>query len=148
MPYALFRKLGKGEEDLIKTDMMLKDFEGNVSSARRALCVDLTIGSKTLPTTFFVVNGKGSYNLLLGRDWIHANCCIPSTMQQCVIQWVGDFVEMVNANSSFSIATADAQPWSCETVSCISGKVWDTDFLKVSDFGLQPIQAAGSKKSS
>jgi hypothetical protein len=81
-PYAMFRKLGKGEEDLIKTDMMLKDFEGNVSPARGALCVDLTIGSKTLPTTFFVVNGKGSYNLLLGRDWIHANCCIPSTMQK------------------------------------------------------------------
>jgi hypothetical protein len=87
-PYAMFRKLEKGEEDLIKTDMMLKDFEGNVSPARGALYIDLTIGSKTLPTTFFVVNGKGSYNLLLGCDWIHANCCIPSTMHQCVIQWV------------------------------------------------------------
>jgi hypothetical protein len=109
MPYAMFRKLGKGEEDLIKTDMMLKDFEGNVSPARGALCIDLTIGSKTLPTNFFVVNGKGSYNLLLGCDWIHANCCIPSTMHQCVIQWVGDSVEIVNADSSFSIAAADAQ---------------------------------------
>jgi hypothetical protein len=55
---------------------------------------------------------------------------------------------MVNADSSFSIAAADAQQWSCEMVSCISGKVWDTDFLKVSDFGLQPIQAVSSKKSS
>jgi hypothetical protein len=109
MPYVMFRKLGKGEEDLIKTDMMLKDFEGNVSPARGALCVDLTIGSKTLPTTFFVVNGKGSYNLLLGRDWIHANCCIPSTMHQCVILWIGDSVEMVNAGCSFSIAATNAQ---------------------------------------
>jgi hypothetical protein len=107
-PYAMFRKLEKGEEDLIKTDMMLKDFEGNVSPTRGALCVDLTIRSKSLPTTFFVVNGKGSYNFLLGRDWIHENCCIPSTMHQCVIQWVGDSVEMVNANSSFSIAAVDA----------------------------------------
>jgi hypothetical protein len=55
---------------------------------------------------------------------------------------------MVNADSSFSIAAADTQQWSCEMVSCISGKVWDTDFLKVSDFGLQPIQAVSSKKSS
>jgi len=39
-------------------------------------------GSKTLPTTFFVISGKGAYNLLLGRDWIHANCCIPCTMHQ------------------------------------------------------------------
>ena len=66
MPYSIFRKLGKGEQDLVKMDMMLKDFEGNVSPARGALCVDLTIGSKTLPTTFFVINDKGSYNLLLG----------------------------------------------------------------------------------
>jgi len=40
----------------------------------------LTIGSKTLPTTFFVISGKCAYNLLLWRDCIHANCCIPSTM--------------------------------------------------------------------
>ena len=53
MPYAVFRKIGKGEADLIKTDMMLKDFEGKVTPARGACCVDLTIGSKTLPTTFF-----------------------------------------------------------------------------------------------
>jgi len=31
MPYAVYRKLGKGDQDLTKTDMMLKDFEGNVS---------------------------------------------------------------------------------------------------------------------
>ena len=86
MPYVMLHKLGKSQDDLTKTDMMLKDFEGVVSPTLGALCVDITIGSKTLPTTFFVINGKCSYNLLLGRDWIHANCCIPSTMHQCLIQ--------------------------------------------------------------
>ena len=90
------------QDDLTKTDMMLKDFEEVVSPALWALCVDLIIGSKTSPTTFFVINGKGSYSLLLGRDWIHANCCIPSTMHQCLIQWVDDAVEIVSADSSFS----------------------------------------------
>ena len=47
MPYAMLRKLGKGSEDLTKMDMMLKDFERVVSPAVGALCVDLTIGSKT-----------------------------------------------------------------------------------------------------
>jgi len=68
MPYAVYRKLGKGDQDLTKTDMMLKDFEGNVSPVKGAICVELTIGSKTLPTTFFVISGKGAYNLLLGKD--------------------------------------------------------------------------------
>jgi len=90
MSYVTLRKLGLGEEDLIQTDMMLTDFEGDVSPARGAIRVDLTIESKTLPTTFFIINGKGSYAILLCRDWIHANCCIPSTMHQCLIQWIGD----------------------------------------------------------
>ena len=34
MPYTTFRKLGKGPGDLIETDMMLKDFEGNASKTR------------------------------------------------------------------------------------------------------------------
>ena len=105
--------------------MMLKDFEGAVSPAKGAICVDLTIGSKTLPTTFFVINGKGSYSMLLGRDWIHANCCIPSTMHQCVIQWVGNYVEIVHADSSFSIATTDPEVWHGLGQRCISSEAWE-----------------------
>jgi hypothetical protein len=67
MPYTNFRKLGKRLEDLIETDMMLKDFGGNASETRGAINVELTIGSKTLLATFFVIYGKGSYSLLLGR---------------------------------------------------------------------------------
>ena len=37
MPYATYRKLGLGEEDMIQTDMMLKDFEGAVSPAKEAI---------------------------------------------------------------------------------------------------------------
>ena len=33
-PYTTFCKLGKGPEDLIETDMMLKGFGGNVSKTR------------------------------------------------------------------------------------------------------------------
>jgi hypothetical protein len=148
MPYVMLRKLGKSSDDLTKMDMMLKDFEGVVSPALGALCVDLTIGSKTLPTTFFVINGKGSYSLLLGRDWIHANCCIPSTMYQCLIQWIGDTIEVVSANSSFSIASTEAHTWSCETAYCFSSKAWETDFLKTADYEQTPIQAVGSSDES
>jgi hypothetical protein len=80
MSYTMLCKIGKSNEDLTQTDMMLVDFEGNVSPAQGAICVKLTIDSKTLPTAFFIIKGRGSYNLLRGRDWIHANCCIPSTM--------------------------------------------------------------------
>jgi len=68
MPYTTFHKLGKGPGDLLKTDMMLKDFGGNASKTQGVVNVELTIGSKTLPTTFFVIVGKGTYNLLLDHD--------------------------------------------------------------------------------
>nr|CAE05825.1 OSJNBa0028M15.17 [Oryza sativa Japonica Group] len=101
MPYATFRKLGRNAEDLIKTNMVLKDFGGNPSETKGGLNVELTVGNKTIPTTFFVIDGKGSYSLLLGRDWIHANCCIPSAMHQCLIKWQGDKIEIVPTDSYY-----------------------------------------------
>ena len=37
MPYTTFHKLRKGLEDLLETDMMLKDFSGNASKTRGQL---------------------------------------------------------------------------------------------------------------
>ena len=68
MSYTTFCRLGKGPGDLIETDIMLKDFGGNASKTWGTMNVELTIGSKTLLTTFFVIDGKGSYSLLLCRD--------------------------------------------------------------------------------
>lgn len=84
--------------------------------------MEVTVGSKTLPTTFFVIDGKASYVALLGRDWIHANCCVPSTMYQFLIQWVGDHVEIVQANKFVDVATVDFLPASLEALPCLSGK--------------------------
>jgi hypothetical protein len=56
--------------------------------------------------TFFVVDVKGCYNMLLGWDWIHANECVPSTLHQCVIQWISDEVEVVQADEKVCVAMA------------------------------------------
>jgi hypothetical protein len=144
MPYTMLRKIGKSDEDLTQTDKMLVDFEGNVSPAQGAICVELTLSSKTLPTTFFVIKGRGSYNLLLGQDWIHANCCIPSTMHQCIIKWIRDLMEVVQGETFLIVAATEAQGWTYDRVSCISGKAWDTKYPKVSDFVLKPVQAVSS----
>jgi hypothetical protein len=69
------------------------------------------IRSKTFLTTFFVIEGKGAYSLLLGRDWIHANCCIPSTMHQQLIQWVDDDIEVVQEDDSLSVANVEPAFW-------------------------------------
>jgi hypothetical protein len=53
-----------------------------------------------------VVNVKGRYNVLLGHDWIHTKWCVPSTLHQCVVQWVGDVVEVIRADDSAYVAMA------------------------------------------
>ena len=58
---------------------------GDPISAKGVASMELTIGSKTLATAFFVSEVKGNFNLILGRDWIHANQCIPSTLHQLLI---------------------------------------------------------------
>jgi len=59
MPYTTFRKLGMTNEEFLKTDMVLRDFAGNPSDTRGAVHAKLMIGSKTLVTTFLVIDGKG-----------------------------------------------------------------------------------------
>ena len=123
----------------METDMMLKDFRGNTSKTWGVINVKLTIGSKTLLATFFVIDEKGSYSLLLGRDWIHANYYIPSTMHQCLIQWHGDDVELVHVDESMSIAIADLVFWELGDFKCFFGKSWEGGFIKISNESQQSM---------
>ncbi|KAK1641559.1 hypothetical protein QYE76_059364 [Lolium multiflorum] len=121
MPYSMLRRLGHSSDDLIKTNITLSDFNGQASEAKGVLNVELTVGRKTIPTAFFIVDSKSNYAVLLGRDWIHANCCIPSTMHQCIIQWDGDEVEVVQADDSIEISLAAMSVWEADNQEPLSG---------------------------
>jgi hypothetical protein len=109
MPYSLYKKLGGQDEDLIKTNMTVIGVGGSeLISAKGVASMELTIGSKTLVTAFFILEVQGNYNLILGRDWIHANQCVPSTLHQFLVQWIGDEVEVVHGNTSSFVALADS----------------------------------------
>jgi len=41
------------------------------------------IGDLKSEVTCYVIDADTSYNLLLGRPWIHANWIVPSTLHQC-----------------------------------------------------------------
>jgi hypothetical protein len=124
MPYSVLRWLGRSTEDLIKTNVMLSDFNGQPSEAQGVLNVDPTVGSKTVPTSFFIVSSKSTYTVLLRRNWIHANCCIPSMMHQCLIQWVGVEVEVVHVDDSIEISLAAMSVWTQKIKSRSQGSVW------------------------
>jgi hypothetical protein len=68
MTNVVFEKLGHREEELKQTNLSLSRFSGELAEARGILSTELTVGSKTLPTTFFVVEVKGRYNVLLRHN--------------------------------------------------------------------------------
>jgi hypothetical protein len=75
--------------------------------ARSVISMELTVGSKSLATTFFIIEVQGNYSVILGHDWIHANHCIPSTLHQFLIQWIDNEVEVVHVDTSAYIALAN-----------------------------------------
>jgi hypothetical protein len=119
--YLVLRQLRCSAEDLIKTNVTLSNFNGQASEAQGVLNVDLTVGSKTVPTSFFIINSKSTYTVLLRRDWIHGNCYIPSMMHQCLIQWDGDEVEEIQADDWIEISLAAMSVWDAEDQEPISG---------------------------
>jgi hypothetical protein len=76
----VFEKLGHEEGDLKQINLCLSGFFGDSAEAKGIVCKELTLGSKTVLTIFFVVDVKGRHNVLLGHDWIHANGCLSSTL--------------------------------------------------------------------
>ncbi|KAK1668214.1 hypothetical protein QYE76_056373 [Lolium multiflorum] len=81
MPYSVFKKLGLDENDLMKTNMVLNGFEGKEKTETKGvMSVELTVGSKSLATAFFIaeVQGKkGSNKLRLCIDFRDLNRATP-----------------------------------------------------------------------
>jgi hypothetical protein len=144
MPYSVLRRLGRSAKDLIKTNITLSDFNGQASEAQGVLNVHLIMGSKTVLTSFFIVSSKSMYTVLLGRDWIHANYCIPSTMHQCLIQWDGDEVEVVHADDSIEISLAAMSVWDAEDQELISGTSLEgCDRIEATKIGVRLVLSTG-----
>jgi hypothetical protein len=72
---SLFKKLSHIEGDLKRTNLSLSSFAGDPTEAKGIICKELTVGSKTLPMAFFVVDVKGHYNVLLKQRWVCSDKC-------------------------------------------------------------------------
>jgi hypothetical protein len=113
----------------------------NSIKARGVTSIELTIETKTLAAAFFVADIEGNYNLILGRDWIHANQCVPSTLHKMLLHWVGDDVEQVHADVSACIVVADAPVlWTYETATCLTEVDFsDYQFISIETKGFIPV---------
>ncbi|GKV53656.1 hypothetical protein SLEP1_g60173, partial [Rubroshorea leprosula] len=94
--------------------------------SKRMLLVALTIDSKTSMSAFFVVDSSATYNALLGRDWIHLNWCVPSTLHQRLIFWNGGKTEVVQVDSRPFLANSNM----------VEARYYDEDVGTICFFGM------------
>ena len=73
-------------------------FTGEVSKTLGILLIDITIGSKISLSAFFVIGSTANYNIFLGKDKIHVNWYVSSSLHQFLRFWKGNEVELVRAN--------------------------------------------------
>jgi hypothetical protein len=85
MSYSIFKKLGRKDDELVKTNLTLNGMGGNPMEVWGVVSMELTVGSKSLATTFFVIDVQGNYSVILCHDWIHTIRCIPYTLHQFLI---------------------------------------------------------------
>jgi hypothetical protein len=141
LPLSLFKKLDHVEGVLKCTNLSLSGFAGDLTEAKGIFCKELTAGSKTVPMAFFMVDVKGHYNVLLRWDWIHGNECVPSTLHQCIIQWISDEVEVVQADEDVCVSMTESQVDILgRKIECLTGKnLMKYNYISVSKDGFVPI---------
>jgi hypothetical protein len=138
MPWTVFK--GLGHTRLILSRLTC-GFSGETTMAQGIISKELTIGSKTTSNAFFIADVKECYNVLLAHNWIHTSECMPSTLHQCLVQWVGNQVEKVIADDEACIAFADAQiDMQGGQMRCLSGRdLMEYDYVSVGKDGFVPI---------
>ena len=90
MPLRMLRALGRNFSDLIEIEVVVSTFTGEFPKTLGVFPIDNIVGSKTSLSVFFMINSTANYNALLGRDCIHSNWCVSSSLHQFLLFWKGD----------------------------------------------------------
>jgi len=83
IPKRLFYFLGITLNRLSAMTTRIHGFNAGSSHLLGKIWLCCRIGDKKSKVICYIIDVDTSYNLLLGRPWIHANWIVPSTLHQC-----------------------------------------------------------------
>ncbi|KAM1140239.1 hypothetical protein ACFX19_041025 [Malus domestica] len=86
LPYKQMKRMCRNEKDLIPADLTISSFFGAITRTHGILPMEVNLGSKKIMLAFFVVDSTSTYRALLGKDWIHQNLFVPSTLHQQMVK--------------------------------------------------------------
>lgn len=98
---------GKTVDDLIPSDVSMSDFSGGSSDTRGVIALQLQVRDRVMGATFFVIDSISNYNLLLGKDLIHSNGCVPLSLHQALIFLIAEGQE----GQGMKVFWAEANPF-------------------------------------
>ncbi|XP_008237555.1 PREDICTED: uncharacterized protein LOC103336290 [Prunus mume] len=111
MPKSTMTKLGITIDELSRSHLMVQGFNQGRQRVMGMIRIELVIGDLRSNNLFHVIDAKNSYNLLLGRSWVHENGIVPLTLHQCfkfyrggVKKILGDVKPITEAESYFTDA--------------------------------------------
>ncbi|XP_070017930.1 uncharacterized protein [Nicotiana sylvestris] len=87
-PISTLNKLKVDDERIHKNNICVWGFDDGGKDSVGDIVLDLTIGPVEFTMEFQVLNVVISYNLLLGRPWVHTAKAVSSTLHQMVkFEW-------------------------------------------------------------
>jgi hypothetical protein len=112
MSKVTMKRLGISTEELSKSQLVIQGFNQEGQRAIGIIRLDVIMEDLKTRPLFHVIDSKTSYNLLLGRPWLHENGIVPSTLRQCfkysngkqVKKVIADLQSFTEAESHFADA--------------------------------------------
>ncbi|XP_060178420.1 uncharacterized protein LOC132608695 [Lycium barbarum] len=87
-PLNTLRSLKMDTGEIKESRMKVRAFDGTQRGVIGEICLHLQVGPVEFPILFQVIDISSTYNLLLGRPWIHMAGAVPSSLHQCLkFEW-------------------------------------------------------------
>ncbi|KAL0416389.1 UNVERIFIED_CONTAM: hypothetical protein Slati_3470800 [Sesamum latifolium] len=83
LPLRILKELRIPIDELSNNRLMIQGFNQGGQKAVSIIRLQLTMEDMVSTALFHVIDAKTSYNMLLGRPWLHENVVVPSTWHQC-----------------------------------------------------------------
>ncbi|KAF9661842.1 hypothetical protein SADUNF_Sadunf19G0110800 [Salix dunnii] len=83
LPLKTMRELGIPMDELFPSHLMIQGFNQGGQNAIGKIRLAMHMEDMESNALFHVIDAKTTYNILLGRPWIHENGIISSTLHQC-----------------------------------------------------------------
>ncbi|XP_027182068.1 uncharacterized protein LOC113780468 [Coffea eugenioides] len=98
MSVRAMKELEISSDELSQSRLMIQGFNQGGQRAIGLIRLELLIGGLSSSALFHIIEAKTSYNMLLGRPWIHDNEIIPSILHQCFKYYRDGIVKKVVAD--------------------------------------------------